>query len=267
MTPRARSGTRTAFSGALRNRGRGPGMRTVAGARTALPKGEQRARSNARTPPWPLAPGPRPLFLATIRLPMPSPAEKQDTRLMRDMFHTVAPSYDFITRAFSYGMDRGWKRTLVERAQLAAAAVGARPGLGHRRLFAAGGSALPGRRAVAVDLTRAHAAAGAAAGRAAGGLRGCRPAAVSGRGIRLRLHRLRPAQFSRPGAGAGGNRARHAAGRRAGQPGFFSAREPADAAALPGVSLRAGGVLGICAARPPARLHLHSRFAARFRLD
>jgi len=49
---------------------------------------------------------------------MPSPAEKQDARLMRAMFHTVAPRYDFITRAFSYGMDLRWKRTGVQKADL-----------------------------------------------------------------------------------------------------------------------------------------------------
>src|SRR5262245_4078162 len=37
---------------------------------------------------------------------------------MRAMFSTVAPRYDFITRAFSYGMDRRWKRAGVEFAQL-----------------------------------------------------------------------------------------------------------------------------------------------------
>jgi demethylmenaquinone methyltransferase/2-methoxy-6-polyprenyl-1,4-benzoquinol methylase len=42
----------------------------------------------------------------------------QNSRLMRAMFSTVAPRYDFITRAFSYGMDRGWKRDLVQRANL-----------------------------------------------------------------------------------------------------------------------------------------------------
>src|SRR5436190_19102490 len=47
------------------------------------------------------------------------PAEKQDSRLMRDMFSTIAPRYDFITRAFSYGMDRRWKRLAVARSQLA----------------------------------------------------------------------------------------------------------------------------------------------------
>jgi demethylmenaquinone methyltransferase/2-methoxy-6-polyprenyl-1,4-benzoquinol methylase len=34
------------------------------------------------------------------------------------MFHTVAPRYDFITRAFSYGMDMRWKQAGVERARL-----------------------------------------------------------------------------------------------------------------------------------------------------
>jgi len=42
---------------------------------------------------------------------------------MRDMFTTVAPRYDFITRAFSFGMDPGWKRLAVERAALPRSAV------------------------------------------------------------------------------------------------------------------------------------------------
>lgn len=46
------------------------------------------------------------------------PAERKDLRLMREMFSTVAPRYDFITRAFSYGMDRRWKRLGVDRAGL-----------------------------------------------------------------------------------------------------------------------------------------------------
>jgi len=37
---------------------------------------------------------------------------------MRDLFTTIAPKYDFITRAFSFGMDRGWKRRAVASAQL-----------------------------------------------------------------------------------------------------------------------------------------------------
>ena len=38
---------------------------------------------------------------------------------MRDMFSTIAPRYDFVTRIFSYGMDRRWKRLGVEKAALA----------------------------------------------------------------------------------------------------------------------------------------------------
>ena len=46
------------------------------------------------------------------------PIEKQDSRLMREMFSTIAPRYDFITRIFSYGMDRRWKQRGVESAGL-----------------------------------------------------------------------------------------------------------------------------------------------------
>src|SRR5260370_11109467 len=49
---------------------------------------------------------------------MPIPAEKADSRLMRHMFGVIAPRYDFITRVFSYGMDRRWKRQGVERATM-----------------------------------------------------------------------------------------------------------------------------------------------------
>lgn len=41
---------------------------------------------------------------------------------MRDMFSTIAPKYDFITRVFSYGMDQRWKRLAVRRAMLPARA-------------------------------------------------------------------------------------------------------------------------------------------------
>jgi demethylmenaquinone methyltransferase / 2-methoxy-6-polyprenyl-1,4-benzoquinol methylase len=37
---------------------------------------------------------------------------------MRHMFGVIAPRYDFITRVFSFGMDRRWKRTGVERAAM-----------------------------------------------------------------------------------------------------------------------------------------------------
>jgi len=72
---------------------------------------------------------------------------------MRAMFHTVAPRYDFITRAFSYGMDKHWKLTGVERAALPADPVVLDLACGtgdFARLIA---ERYPGSRAIAVDLT------------------------------------------------------------------------------------------------------------------
>ena len=69
------------------------------------------------------------------------------------MFHTVAPVYDFITSAFSYGMDRGWKRAGVARAQLRAGArvLDLACGTGDFSLLAA--RVQPDVRPIAVDLT------------------------------------------------------------------------------------------------------------------
>src|SRR3954447_15711347 len=72
---------------------------------------------------------------------------------MRAMFSTVAPRYDFITRAFSYGMDGRWKRALVERASLPerAMVLDLAAGTGDFSLMAE--QRYPGARSVAVDLT------------------------------------------------------------------------------------------------------------------
>ncbi|MFN7992377.1 MAG: ubiquinone/menaquinone biosynthesis methyltransferase [Bryobacteraceae bacterium] len=81
------------------------------------------------------------------------PAERKDTRLMRQMFSTIAPRYDFITRAFSYGMDKRWKRRGVELAGLPEKAVvlDLASGTGDfSRLVAAH---RPMAKTVAVDLT------------------------------------------------------------------------------------------------------------------
>jgi demethylmenaquinone methyltransferase/2-methoxy-6-polyprenyl-1,4-benzoquinol methylase len=51
------------------------------------------------------------------------PPEKQDWRLMRRMFWTIAPRYDFVTRLFSFGMDQGWKERGVREAPLPEGAV------------------------------------------------------------------------------------------------------------------------------------------------
>jgi demethylmenaquinone methyltransferase / 2-methoxy-6-polyprenyl-1,4-benzoquinol methylase len=49
---------------------------------------------------------------------MNPPIERESPWLMRAMFHTVAPRYDFITRAFSYGMDSHWKRKAIDKFDL-----------------------------------------------------------------------------------------------------------------------------------------------------
>ncbi len=84
---------------------------------------------------------------------MGMPAEQRDMRLMRAMFSTIAPRYDFITRVFSYGMDRRWKRRGVEMAGLPeqALVLDLASGTGDfSRLVA---ERRPQARSVAVDLT------------------------------------------------------------------------------------------------------------------
>jgi demethylmenaquinone methyltransferase/2-methoxy-6-polyprenyl-1,4-benzoquinol methylase len=81
------------------------------------------------------------------------PIERQNLGMMRAMFSTVAPRYDFITRAFSYGMDIHWKRDGVDRASLPDRPVvlDLASGTGDFSLMVA--QRYPGSRAVAVDLT------------------------------------------------------------------------------------------------------------------
>ena len=72
---------------------------------------------------------------------------------MRGMFATIAPRYDFITRAFSYGMDRRWKRSGVERAGLPPKplVLDLASGTGDFSKLVAARD--PGARPIAVDLT------------------------------------------------------------------------------------------------------------------
>src|ERR1700733_6890158 len=84
---------------------------------------------------------------------MPAPIEKQDVKLMQEMFGRIAPRYDFVTRLFSYGMDMRWKRLGVTNAPLPdnALVLDLAAGTGDfSRLVL---QRLPGARAVAVDIT------------------------------------------------------------------------------------------------------------------
>ena len=69
------------------------------------------------------------------------------------MFHTIAPRYDFITRAFSYGMDHRWKRSGVKEARLPANAVILDLASGTGDFSELVHRAYPQSKAIAVDLT------------------------------------------------------------------------------------------------------------------
>src|SRR5260370_40924950 len=84
---------------------------------------------------------------------MAIPAEKADTRLMRHMFGVIAPRYDFITRAFSYGMDRRWKRQGVEMAALPARPVVLDLACGTGDFSKLVANRYPGALTIAADLT------------------------------------------------------------------------------------------------------------------
>ena len=72
---------------------------------------------------------------------------------MRAMFSTVAPRYDFITRTFSYGMDKHWKRTGLAKVKLPDKPVilDLAAGTGDFSLMVS--EQYPGARPVAVDIT------------------------------------------------------------------------------------------------------------------
>jgi len=72
---------------------------------------------------------------------------------MRAMFGTIAPRYDFVTRVFSYGMDRRWKRLGVSRAALPDRALVLDLASGTGDFSQLVLERLPRARAVAVDLT------------------------------------------------------------------------------------------------------------------
>jgi len=84
---------------------------------------------------------------------MTGPCEKRDPLLMRDMFGTIAPRYDFITRVFSYGMDRRWKSVAVSKASLPENAIVLDLASGTGDFSQIVLSSCPRARSIAVDLT------------------------------------------------------------------------------------------------------------------
>jgi demethylmenaquinone methyltransferase/2-methoxy-6-polyprenyl-1,4-benzoquinol methylase len=84
---------------------------------------------------------------------MTIPAERQDTRKMREMFSKIAPKYDFITRVISYGMDGRWKRLGVLGASLPENALVLDLASGTGDFSRLVREHLPAARSVAVDIT------------------------------------------------------------------------------------------------------------------
>jgi demethylmenaquinone methyltransferase/2-methoxy-6-polyprenyl-1,4-benzoquinol methylase len=83
---------------------------------------------------------------------MSIPAERRDWRLMRQMFGTIAPRYDFVTHVFSYGMDRRWKQLGVQKASLPDGAMVLDLACGTGDFSQIVLQSLPGARVVALDL-------------------------------------------------------------------------------------------------------------------
>jgi demethylmenaquinone methyltransferase/2-methoxy-6-polyprenyl-1,4-benzoquinol methylase len=84
---------------------------------------------------------------------MPSPAEKQDSRLMREMFSAIAPRYDRVTRLLSFGMDRRWKELGFANASLPENALVLDLASGTGDFSSMVRRSVPHGRSVAVDLT------------------------------------------------------------------------------------------------------------------
>src|ERR1700722_14201033 len=84
---------------------------------------------------------------------MTVPVEKQDSRLMRAMFGSIAPRYDFVTRILSYGMDRRWKRLGVAQATLPENALVLDLAAGTGDFSKLVRERLPKARSIAMDIT------------------------------------------------------------------------------------------------------------------
>ena len=72
---------------------------------------------------------------------------------MREMFGTIAPRYDLVTRIFSYGMDRRWKRLGVQRAKLPENGIVLDLASGTGDFSRLVSRRVPGARTIGVDLT------------------------------------------------------------------------------------------------------------------
>ena len=175
---------------------------------------------------------------------------------------TISSHAHFPTAWTRAGSGTAWSgRSLPERAVVLDLASGtgdfSRAGAGASTTGAIGGC----------RSHRGNAAAGARTRRGRNSLRRRHAPALPRRSIRLRVRRLRAAQFSEPEDGTAGSRAGDAAWRFVGDAGFFSSGQCRFAQLVPGLPLRAGCILGHGIAPPTQNLYVHPGFTASFRLD
>jgi ubiquinone/menaquinone biosynthesis methyltransferase len=75
-------------------------------------------------------------------------------RYVNQLFETIAPRYDFITRFLSYGMDGSWKRTLIDLLHLRGNETVLDIACGTGDITFALSRRLPDGRAVGLDITQ-----------------------------------------------------------------------------------------------------------------
>ena len=194
-------------------------------------------------------------------------SEPQCLRVMRERFKIIAPRYDFVTRAFSYGRDRRWKSLGVEKASLSddAAVLDLACGTGDFSQLVL--ERLPHARVVGMDLTepmlhmarkRGLTETVCGDGTSLPFADGSFDCVFVGYGLRnfpdLNEALREIERVTRPG-------------RIDGEPGFLFARESRNAIAVFGLFVRAGRDLGVATARQSDVLRPHSGFAAALRFD
>ncbi len=82
-------------------------------------------------------------------------SKQQKQKYVNQMFDTIAPRYDFITVFLSYGMDRGWKRKLIEMLHLKGDERALDLACGTGDITFALGEHLHSGKAIGLDITQA----------------------------------------------------------------------------------------------------------------
>src|SRR5215470_11895382 len=82
-------------------------------------------------------------------------SKEKKQRYVNRLFETIAPRYDFFTAFMSYGMDRGWKRSLVEMLDLRGNEIALDLACGTGDITFAVARSLKSGQVVGLDITQA----------------------------------------------------------------------------------------------------------------